>query len=161
MVEESEIFWDNYSKKQQKPREFNSTEHRANMMASDERNDIMGVKQNVMKMRAEHLQWVHKLTTFEGLMNKGYKDLAEDVKEFRNFMDLMLKQLDERMDGLEERIKQRERPPNPVAVYCEERSRNTTTSSPSRVFSNNREKEDIDSDNEQIGLANLPDGTET
>lgn len=110
MGEESEIFWDNYDKKQKKAKDFNATEHRMNQLSSDDRNEIMGVKQIAMKMQAEHLQWKYKLTTFENLMNKGYKELAEDVKEFRNFMDLMLKQLDERIDGLEQRIIKTEQP---------------------------------------------------
>jgi len=45
-----------------------------------------------------------KLEDFQNTSDKAWQEVSADIKEFRNFMSLMLRQLDERVDGLEERI---------------------------------------------------------
>lgn len=107
-----------------------------------------------------------RMTDYQRVADKAWQEISADVKEFRNFMSLMLQQLDQRIDGLEERIKQQEKPPRVTGdyvgepMYCRWDNTLLTKAIPCKQYqtiSEILEEEKEEEEETSIGLAQLLD----
>lgn len=108
---------------------------------------------NIQDLKTHVLLGEKRMEEYQKTSDRAWQEVSADIKEFRNFMSLMLQQLDERIDGLEERMKQQEKPPRRTGDYvwdntCQNslQSQTTTTKEP-----------ESDEETETIGLAELAD----